>query len=69
MMALSVPEVLMSKGLWRLTIPAKIPAAPNPEIALPTMKAGGLGAAPQRAEEASNIRMLVIRTTFTEMNV
>ena len=69
--ALSAPELDEEDcvDLCGLTVPAKIPAAPTPEIALPTMKAGELGTAPQSAEEASKIRILVIRTTFTEKNV
>ena len=46
-----------------------MPAAPTPEIALPTMKATELGAAPQRAEATSNNKILVRRTPFTEYNV
>jgi hypothetical protein len=53
----------------KLTTPAKIPAAPTPQIALPIMKAIELGAAPQRAEAVSNIRMLVSRVFFTEKKV
>ncbi len=49
-----------------LTVPAKMPAAPTPEIALPTIKAAELGAAPQRAEATSNIRTLARRTILTE---
>ena len=48
------------------TVPAKIPAAPTPAIALPAIKDAELGAAPQRAEAASKTRMLVMRVIFTE---
>ncbi len=50
----------------RLTDPAKIPAAPIPEKARPTMKAAELGADPQTAEPTSNIRMLERKTTLME---
>lgn len=52
-----------------LTVPAKIPAALTPQIALPTMKAAELGAAPQTTEPTSNRRTLIRRTSFTEKNV
>lgn len=51
------------------TVPAKMPAAPSPEIALPTMNANELGAAPQRAEAVSNSRILVRKVLFTEYKV
>lgn len=53
----------------KLTVPAKMPAAPTPAKARPTIKDGELGAAPQSAEAASNIRMLTMRMTLTEKNV
>lgn len=52
-----------------LTPPAKIPAAPTPPIALPTMKATELGAAPQRTEETSNNRIHKRRQSFTGKNL
>jgi hypothetical protein len=40
------------------TDPAKIPAPPTPERALPAMKATDVGAAPQTTDPTSNIRIL-----------
>lgn len=45
-----------------------MPAAPIPAIALPTMKAAELGAAPQRAEATSNSRIFARKAPFTEYN-
>lgn len=42
-----------------------MPAAPTPEIALPTMNATEFGAAPHMADETSKRNMLVRRTTLT----
>ncbi len=42
-----------------------MPAAPTPAIALPTMKAAELEAAPQTAEPTSNSKILVRKTPFT----
>lgn len=53
----------------RPTDPAKIPAAPIPQNALPMMKAVEFGAAPQRADAASNSRMLSRRTVLTGKKV
>jgi hypothetical protein len=44
------------------TAPAKIPAAPIPAIALPTMNVTELEAAPQMAEASPNMRTLRERT-------
>lgn len=52
-----------------LTTPAEIPAAPTPMNDLPMMKAGELGAAPQRAEAASKNRMLASSTHLMEKTV
>ena len=46
-----------------------IPAPPIPQMARPTMKVTELGAAPQRAEAASNRKVLVRRTALTEKKV
>jgi hypothetical protein len=46
-----------------------MPAAPIPESALPKMKTGELGAAPQMAEPISKIKMLERRTSLTEYSV
>jgi hypothetical protein len=51
------------------TVPAKMPAAPTPESALPNMNTAELGAPPQMAEPTSKIRMLERRTSFTEYSV
>lgn len=48
--------------------PAKIPAAPTPAIALPMMNAVDVGAAPQSAEAASKMTMLVKKVVFTSKN-
>jgi hypothetical protein len=50
----------------KLTHPVMIPAPPIPQIALPIMKATELGAAPQRAEAASNSSMLARKVVLTE---
>jgi len=42
--------------------PEKIPAAPRPAIARPTIRAGELGAAPQTAEPTSKIVMAIKNT-------
>ncbi len=47
------------------TTPAKIPAAPIPEIALPMMKTTELSAAPEIADAISKMTTLDIRTHFT----
>lgn len=49
----------------RLTLPARIPAAPTPAIALPTMNAVDVGAAPQIAEPISNSAMLTSSASLT----
>jgi hypothetical protein len=46
-----------------------MPAAPTPDIALPTMKAVELGAAPHKAEAASNSRTLERKTVFRGYSV
>lgn len=48
-----------------LTVPARIPAAPIPQIALPTMNDNELGAAPQIAEAASNSPILQRKMVLT----
>ena len=45
-----------------------MPAAPTPATALPPTKAVELGAAPQRAEAASNIKIFARRTNLAESN-
>lgn len=52
-----------------LTAPLKTPAAPIPEMALPTIKAAELGAAPHMMEPTSNKSTLRRRTVFTAQNV
>lgn len=52
-----------------LTIPAKIPAAPIPEIALPMMKAREVGAAPAITDATSKMITLIMRTCFRGHNV
>jgi len=54
------------RGIINMVPPAKIPAAPAPAMARPTMKAGELGAAPQRAEPASKTTIDVRKTHFVE---
>ena len=49
----------------RFTLPAKMPAAPAPAIALPMTNAAELGAAPQTTEPTSNNRMVIRKTTLT----
>jgi hypothetical protein len=51
------------------TTPAKIPAAPTPLMARPTIRAVELGAAPLRAEDASKTRILHRRVHLTEKSV
>lgn len=48
------------------TVPARIPAAPTPQIALPTIKVTEFGAAPQMAEATSNTIILARKTILTE---
>jgi hypothetical protein len=50
----------------RTMAPPKIPAAPKPATARPTMKIGELGAAPQMADPTSNRKMQVRKTFFGE---
>lgn len=45
--------------------PVTIPEAPQPEIALPTMKAAELGAAADTMDPISRIATAVTRTHFT----
>lgn len=52
-----------------LAVPAKLPAAPTPAMALPTMKATEFGAAPQIADATSNSATLERNTPLTEYNV
>lgn len=47
------------------TTPERMPPDPRPAMALPRMKATEFGAAPQRAEPASNNRMDVRRVALT----
>lgn len=47
-------------------MPARIPAAPTPQIALPIIKATEFGAAPQIAEATSKTRILARKTILTE---
>lgn len=68
-----MPNMLWNIGrLWRGTMgimiimaPEKIPAEPSPAIALPRIKMGELGAAPQMALPASKITMDVKKTLGT----
>jgi hypothetical protein len=61
----------MARGesVIKLTDPAKIPAAPTPESARPTMNAAQLGADPHTAEPASNNTILERKTIFMEYRV
>jgi hypothetical protein len=47
------------------TTPERMPPDPRPAMALPRMKATEFGAAPQRAEPASNSRMDVRKVALT----
>jgi hypothetical protein len=49
----------------KLTTPDITPPVPRPASALPRMKATEFGAAPQRAEPASNIRIAVRKVALT----
>ena len=50
-------KVLLEKRRQRHTMPERMPPDPRPATALPRMKAIEFGAAPQRAEPASNSKM------------
>ena len=50
----------------RTIAPPKMPAAPRPAMARPTMKTGELGAAPQMADPTSNKKMQARKTVFAE---
>lgn len=52
-----------------LTVPARTPAAPIPQIALPTMNDNELGAAPQIAQAASNSPILQRKMILTEKSL
>jgi hypothetical protein len=53
-------------NIVRTMAPPKIPDAPRPATARPTMKTGELGAAPQMADPTSNRKMQVRKTLFGE---
>lgn len=57
------------KRIYKLTTPEKIPAAPTPAMARPTMKTTELGAAPQMADPTSNKMTVARKTVFTEKKV
>lgn len=50
----------------RIIAPLKRPPAPRPAIALPQMKAIEFGAAPQRADPTSKIKIRVMNIHFGE---
>jgi hypothetical protein len=52
-----------------LIAPVKMPAEPNPETALPTMKAVELGAAPHTADPTSKRNIPVKKTHFVGKKV
>ena len=47
------------------TTPERMPPDPSPAMVLPRMKATEFGAAPQRAEPASNSRMDIRKVALT----
>lgn len=73
-MAKAMPKNAVKTGLLRrgtsgtmiMMPPTKIPAAPTPEIARPTMKADDVGAAPHKADPASKMINDIKKTHLVE---
>lgn len=72
--AKAMPKMAVKVGRLRTGIsgsniiipPEKMPAEPIPAIARPIMKAVELGAAPQRADPASKMTIVIRYTHFVE---